>query len=173
MDIPFDVNFKIGKQNARVFGDFAENLEGSKRAEAAVLAGANTGPVISIPLMKNDNLAYQAGFAIGNGDDLGLVYGSIIKKATWETRLYWQHVEQYALDPNLLDSDFFEGRANLQGLYGAFAYGFTDNIIGTIRYGYAHRINHNLGTGGSNQDIPGVNPIKRYQILQLDLTYKF
>ena len=71
--------------------------------------------------------------------------------------------EQYALDPNLLDSDFFEGRGNLQGIYTAFAWGLTDNIIATVRGGYASRIDNKLGTGGSNQDIPQVNPISRYQ----------
>jgi hypothetical protein len=174
MDFPFELNFKIGRENAKFFGDFAENLEGAQRAEAAVQGALVQGSTpLVIPLKKYDNIAYQLGFAIGNGENLGLVYGSPLKKNTWEARVYWQHVEQYALDPNLLDSDFFEGRANLQGLYAACAYGFTDAMIGTVRYGYATRIDDALGTGGSNQDIPQVNPIKQYQLLQLDLTCKF
>jgi hypothetical protein len=88
-------------------------------------------------------------------------------------RAYWQHIEQYALDPNLLDSDFFEGRANLEGIYTALAYSLTDNTIATLRYGYATRINDQLGTGGSNQDIPQVNPITHYNIFQVDLTFRF
>ena len=95
------------------------------------------------------------------------------KKNTWEFRTYWQHVEQYALDPNLLDSDFFEGRGNLEGIYTALAYSFTDNVIATFRYGYASRINDKLGTGGSNLDIPQMNPIQHYNLLQLDLTLRF
>ncbi len=87
------------------------------------------------------------------------------KSGTWEARAYWQHVEQYALDPNLLDSDFFEGRGNMQGLYTAFAYSFTDAMIGTMRYGFADRINGNLGTGGYNADLPLPNPITRYQVV--------
>ena len=67
----------------------------------------------------------------------------------------------------------FEGRANLEGIYFALAYGFTDNVIGTFRYGYAQRINNKLGTGGSNLDIPQINPIQRYNLLQLDLTLRF
>jgi len=58
-----------------------------------------------------ENMAYQIGFGLGN---LGLVYGQTSKKGTWEARTYWQHVEQYAVDVNLIDSDFFEGRANLK-----------------------------------------------------------
>ena len=175
LDIPVEFNFKIARLNSRIFGDFAENLDGADRAAAAVAAGLTGNPSITtkIPLQPNDNHAYQFGWGIGNGDNLGLVYGSPVKKGTWEARTYWQHVEQYALDPNLMDSDFFEGRGNLQGIYSAFAYSFTDAIIGTVRYGYATRINGKLGTGGSNQDIPQVNPIKQYQILQLDLTCRF
>ena len=104
--------------------------------------------------------AYQAGLAVGN--NLGLVYGTSPKKHTWEARVYWQHVEQYALDPNLLDSDFFEGRGNLQGFYAALAYSFSDAMIGTVRCGRADRINRDLGTGGFNADLPLPNPIERY-----------
>jgi hypothetical protein len=53
------------------------------------------------------------------------------------------------------------------------AYGFSENVIGTIRYGYARRINDKLGTGGSNQDIPQMNPISHYNIFQIDLTLRF
>jgi hypothetical protein len=101
------------------------------------------------------------------------VYGSFSKKHAWEARAYWQHVEQYALDVNLLDSDFFEGRGNLEGVYVAFAYGISDAILGTVRYGYANRIRNDLGTGGNNLDIPGINPIKNYNLLQLDLGCRF
>src|SRR6185295_3155546 len=104
---------------------------------------------------------------------LGLISGTTSRRHAWETRAFWQHVEQYALDPNLLDSDFFEGRGNMEGIYAAAAYGFTANFVGTIRYGNASRINHQLGTGGSNQDIPQMNPIQKYQIVQLDLSLKF
>ena len=74
---------------------------------------------------------------------------------------------------NLLDSDFFEGRGNLQGICAAVAYSLTDNIIGTVRYGYGDRIEKQLGTGGSNQDIPQLNPVTNYQLIQADLTFKF
>jgi hypothetical protein len=179
LDIPWEINFKVAKLNARLFGDFAENLQGGTRAakayEASQLppASAEIGGIRPIPSVQSDqNKAYQVGLALGN-DNLGLVQGAAAKRHSWEGRVYWQHVEQYALDPNLLDSDFFEGRGNLEGVYGAIAYSLTANFIATVRYGYATRIDDKLGTGGSNQDIPQMNPINRYHILQVDLTMRF
>jgi Putative porin len=179
LDVPWQFDFKVGWLRSRVFGDFAQNLDGRARARAAYneanspLLQQQVGGVRTIPSPQvNDDKAYQIGLALGNGD-LGLVYGTASRRHTWEARAYWQHIEQYALDPNLLDSDFFEGRGNLEGIYSALAYSFTDNFIGTVRFGYASRINDKLGTGGSNQDIPQMNPINRYHILQVDLTMRF
>jgi hypothetical protein len=182
LEIPAEFDFKIkntplGDLQARLFGDFAYNIEGGDRARAAYDANPGAFPGLSGPESGQDK-AYQVGFGIGSagpvyGPTQGLVYGSTSKKHTWEARVYWQHVEQYALDVNLMDSDFFEGRANLQGVYSSFAYSFTDAIIGTIRYGYANQINDKLGTGGNNLDIPGINPIKNYNVLQLDVTWRF
>ena len=188
LEIPAEVNFKVWSLNARLFGDFAYNFEGSLRAEDAATGYANylaqqsaAGGLVSVKPFapqRNDVKAYQTGLGIGNaghvyGPMQGLVYGTTSKRNNWEVRTYWQHVEQYALDPNLLDSDFFEGRGNLQGIYSAVAYGLADNVIATFHYGYASRINNLIGTGGSNQDIPQVNPITHYNIFQLDLTFRF
>ncbi|MEI7936366.1 MAG: putative porin [Verrucomicrobiota bacterium] len=182
VEVPAEVNFKIGKVNARVFGDYAFNLDGAQRAKAAVkaLAAQNklqqppgSPPLLTYGAQVSDVVAYQIGFAIGNGDKLGLATGSVAKKNTWELRSYWQSIGQYALDPNLLDSDVFEGRGNLQGVVVALAYSLTDNLIATVRYANARRINDKVGTGGSNLDIPQINPIQHYNLLQLDVTLKF
>jgi hypothetical protein len=168
LETPAEFDFKFGGRNARIFGDFAYNFEGDDRARAAVGA---TAPAGNLPYaVLGQNFAYQAGLAYGN---LGMVYGQTSKRNTWEARVYWQHVEQYAVDVNLTDSDFFEGRANLQGVYVAFAYSITDGVITTIRYGYANPINNRLGTGGNNPDLQVLNPIKNYNLLQLDLGWRF
>ncbi|HSY18839.1 MAG TPA: putative porin [Candidatus Acidoferrales bacterium] len=182
LEVPFEFGFRIpktplGALQARLFGDFSYNFDGSDRARAAYGADPAAFPGHSGPVNGQDK-AYQIGFGIGSagpvyGPTQGLVYGSTSKKNTWEARVYWQHIEQYALDVNLIDSDFFEGRGNLEGVYSAFAYSFTDCIIGTVRAGYATRINSGLGTGGNNLDIPGINPIKDYVLLQTDLTWRF
>jgi len=77
------------------------------------------------------------------------------------------------VDVNLNDSDEFEGRGNMEGVFAVLAYSLTDNVIAAVRYGYAQRINDKLGTGGSNQDLPQINPITKYTLMQLDLTMKF
>lgn len=163
-DLPAQVDFRIGHYNARVFGDFAYNINGGQRAKAAGAAGA-------FKAQTGEDKAYQVGFAFGNNVDL--VNGAHPKKNTWESRVYWQHVEQYAVDVNLTDSDFMEGRGNLEGIYTAFSYALSANAIATVRYGYADRINKSLGTGGSNLDLPWINPVTKYQVLQLDFTLKF
>ena len=183
IEIPFELNVKLKKVDLRLFGDYAQNLEGGNRANAAYNV-ANSGffspagtagySLIHIPSAQtHDNIAYQFGLAVGSKDSLGLVNGAAAKKHSWEVRTYWQHVEQYSLDPNLLDLDFFEGVENLEGIYFAAAYALTDNFIGTVRYGHAQRINNNLGTGGSGMDIPQMNPINDYDLFQVDLTFKF
>ncbi len=72
-----------------------------------------------------------------------------------------------------MDSDFFEGRGNMEGIYAALSYALSQNFLATVRYGHAGRINHNLGTGGSNQDIPQMNPIDAYSIVQVDASLRF
>ena len=188
LEFPVELNIKLDKLNLRFFGDYAQNLKGASRAQAAYdaahsayfsLSGPGAGQIsqISSPQI-HDVRAYQIGVGIGStnlvyGPAQGLVYGTTSKKGAWEFRTYWQHIEQYALDPNLIDSDIFEGRENMEGIYAAFAYGFSDNIIGTVRYGYANRINDKLGTGGSNQDISQMNPIDKYNLLQVELGFRF
>src|ERR1051325_280503 len=169
LEVPAELNFKLGNYGVRVFGDFAYNFQGDRRARAAE-AATSTGIAPLPQAFTGEDKAYQIGLGFGN---LGLVYGQTSKRNTWEARAYWQHVEQYALDVNLLDSDFMEGRGNLQGFYSAFAYSIPDGIIGPCRYGYAQRINKQLGTGGNNPDLPILNPINNYHILQLDLTWRF
>ncbi|HEX4121371.1 MAG TPA: putative porin [Verrucomicrobiae bacterium] len=185
LDFPAELNFKLGRYDAKLFGDFAVNLEGDDRAraaysggeaEAAYGASSTHNPTLyanPFPggVQLGNDKAYQAGLSVGN--NVGLVYGTQPRKGTWETRVYWQHVEQYALDPNLLDSDFFEGRGNLQGIYAAFSYSVSDAIMATVRYGHAGRINNNLGTGGFNADMPLINPVNKYDLVQIDLTLRF
>lgn len=188
LEIPFALDVKFQKMDLRLFGDYAQNLEGGQRAMAAYNAAHSTyfsasgpgqGLIQQIPSPQTKDVkAYQIGVGIGS-DDIdygpmqGLVFGTSSPRHSWEIRTYWQHIEQYSLDPNLLDWDFFNGLENLQGIYLAASYAFTGNLIGTFRYGHASRINHSLGTGGVSGDIPQINPVNDYDIYQVDLTFRF
>jgi len=163
LEFPWEVNFPIGSGGilGRAFGDIAYNTQADQRA----LHG-------SYAVAGSQGLAWQLGLSVGTS--IGLTMNQVAaKKGTWEARAYWQQIDLNSLDPNLIDSDFFEGRPNLQGLFLAFAYSPTDAIITTVRFGEAHRINELAPTPGSNQDLPNVQPITSYKLLQLDLTWKF
>ncbi|HEV2330498.1 MAG TPA: putative porin [Verrucomicrobiae bacterium] len=188
LEFPFELNYKFDGLDAHLFGDFAYNLLGAQRAQDAAnayktilanFAVDNQSIATNFPAQTRDVKAYQIGIGIGSDDVVygpsqGLVYATSAHRHDWEIRAYWQHTEQYALDPNLPDVDFFEGAQNMEGIYVAVAYGLTDNLIATFRYGHASRINNLLGTGGSDTgDIPQINPIKNYNIYQMDLTLQF
>ncbi len=180
LEVPWEINYRFKWLDARLFGDFAYNFEGGKRAEDAAAGYKEYLTVAGAPPsfqpfspQTDQNHAYQIGFAIGSHDALGLVNGTTSKKNAWELRTYWQHVEQYAVDPNIVDQDFFAGALNLEGIYVAAAYSFSDNYIITARYGHASRINDKIGTGGTGQDIPQINPVKDYDLFQADLTFRF
>ena len=51
-----------------------------------------------------------------------------------------QHTEQYSLDPNLVDSDFFDSRVNMEGVVVQAGYALTDAIVFNLTYGYGWQV---------------------------------
>jgi hypothetical protein len=149
-DMPAEIGWKVGKIPMRIFGDFAVNLEADDRAEAAGHSGKG-----------GDRYAYQIGLGIGQ----------LKKKHDWELDAWWQHQDQYALDPNLVDTDVFDSKLNLQGVAVRVGYMLSDAVGFNLNWAYAWRIDDALGTGGLG-DI-NINPMDQYQIFQADLTLKF
>jgi hypothetical protein len=150
LDVPAEVGWKVGELPMRVFGEFAHNFSGDDRASAAGHSD------------KTDDVnAYQIGLGVGKLKD----------KGSWELRGYWQHVDQFALDPNLVDSDAFDSRVNLQGLVFTFGYAITDAVTANLTYAHAWQIDSDLGTGGVG-DL-GINPVDDYNLFQADLSFKF
>jgi hypothetical protein len=157
-DMPWEIGWKIGELPMRLFGDFAVNFEADDRAKAAAL----TPPPGVIPSGHGDeNIAYQIGLAVGQ----------LKAKRDWELKAWWQHQEQYSLDPNLVDSDIFDSRVGLEGVAVTAAYMLSDAVTFKATWAYGWRINDDLGTGGVG-DI-GINPLDQYQIFQADLSVKF
>jgi hypothetical protein len=149
-DLPGEFGWKLWGVPMRVFGDFAVNFEADDRANAAGHPGKG-----------RDRYAYQIGLGIGQ----------LKKKHDWQLEAWWQHQEQYALDPNLIDSDLFDSQLNLQGVAVRAGYMMTDAVVFNLTYAYGWQIDDALGTGG-NGDI-AINPLNQYQILQADLSFKF
>jgi hypothetical protein len=149
-DMPMEVGWKLGSLPMRLFGDFAVNLDGGDRATAA-----------GHPDKSDQKYAYQVGIGVGQ----------LKKKGQWQVDIFWQHSEQYSLDPNLIDNDLFDSQLNLQGIGVRGSYMLSDAVWLYVTWAYAWRIDHGLGTAG-NGDI-GINPIDQYQLLQADLNVKF
>jgi hypothetical protein len=152
LEVPVEFGFKIGELPVRIFGDFAYNFEGDARAIAA-----------GHPDKQDQRYAYQVGAAIGQ----------LKAKHDWQLQAFWQHSEQYALDPNLVDSDIFDSRVNMEGVVLQAGYAISDAVTFNLTYGYGRRSDNTfgLGTGGAG-DI-GINPLDKYQIFQADLNVKF
>lgn len=167
IEIPMEFRFPVGHLSGLVYGNFAKNTKGSERAKAAGFAA-----------FGDQDKAYQIGLSLGSqgipqGGGAGATYGTSAKKGTWETRVYYQRIDQFALDPNMIDSDFFE-RTNIAGWFAAVAYSPADAIITTLRYGSARRANDGLPTGGFNDDSSGLGAsIDKYRLMQFDVTLRF
>jgi Putative porin len=152
LEVPMEFGFKIGELPFRIFGDFAVNFDGDERAIAA-----------GHPEAQDQRYAYQVGAGIGQ----------LKAKHDWQLQAFWQHTEQFSLDPNLVDSDFFDSRVNIQGVVVQAGYAISDAVTFNLSYGWGRRADRSfgLGTGGAG-DI-GVNPIDKYQVFQADLNLKF
>jgi hypothetical protein len=150
LEIPAEFGFKIGELPVRIFSDFAVNFEADARATAAGHPGKG-----------DQRYAYQIGAGIGQ----------LKAKHDWQIQAFWMHNEQYSLDPNLIDSDFFDSRVNMEGVVVQAGYMLSDAVVFNLSYGYARRVDDSLGTGGFH-DIP-INPMEKYQIFQADLNVRF
>ncbi len=149
-DVPAEIGWKVGKIPMRIFGDFATNFEADNRATAAGHPGKG-----------GDRYAYEIGLGIGQ----------LKKKRDWEVKAWWQHTDQYALDPNLVDSDIFDSRVNMEGVAVKAGYMMADAIVFNLTYSYGWQVDDSVGTGGVG-DIP-INPLNQYQLFQADMSVKF
>ncbi len=149
-NMPAEFGFTIAERPFKIFSDFAVNLDASDRALAA-----------GHPDMDDERYAYQIGAQIGK----------IKVRGDWQVAAFYQHVEQYALDPNLVDSDIFDSRVNMEGVAVQAGYAIGDAVTFNLTYAYGWQINNQLGTGGVG-DI-GVNPLRQVQLFQADLSWKF
>ncbi|HEY8650643.1 MAG TPA: hypothetical protein VIL70_06980, partial [Chthoniobacterales bacterium] len=114
------------------------------------------------PDKGNQRYAYQIGLGIGK----------IKAKNDWQLAAFWQHTDQFALDPNLVDSDIFDSRVNMEGFAVQGGYALSDAVTFNLTYGYGQQNDRALGTGGVG-DAFSLNPLRKYSIFQADLSVKF
>jgi hypothetical protein len=149
-DVPAEIGWKLWDLPMRIFGEFADNIEGHDRAKAA-----------GFPDHTGQHYAWMLGGAVGQ----------LKAKSDWEIRAWYQYAGQFALDPNLVDSDIFDSRVNMKGIAVKAGYMLADAISLNLTWAYGWRINGSLGTGGIG-DIP-INPEDQYQIFQADCSVRW
>ena len=149
-DLPVEVGWKLGDIPMRLFADFAVNLDGNDRAAAA-----------GHPNKGDQRYAYQVGAAIGQ----------LKKKGDWQLNVFYQRQDEYSVDPNLVDTEIWDTKLNLEGAAATLGYMLSDAVWVQLLYGYAWRADDSLGTGGDGAI--GINPLKNFQLFQLDLNVKF
>jgi len=152
LDIPVEFGWKIGNVPFTIFGDFADNLNAGSRAARA-----------GHPDKGNEGIAYQVGASIGK----------LKRKGDWELRSYWQHSEQFSLDPNLVDNNVFDGRLNTEGYVISLGYAFTDAASLTLIYSRGEQIDRDLGTAGYGSLVGGGTSLRDSQFFFADFLLKF
>jgi len=158
-DMPMELGWKLWNLPMHLFGDFAANLEGDARADAA----AATIPHVIASGHGDQRYAFQAGAGVGQ----------LKKKHDWQIDAYYQLSEQYSLDPNLVDDDIFDGRQNMQGVVVKAGYMLSDAVSVNFTYNYGWRYDDALGTGGTPIAITGVSVLDQYQLFFADLNIRF
>ncbi|MFA6286902.1 MAG: putative porin [Opitutaceae bacterium] len=150
IDIPAEYSFKLGGLPAKVWVDYAYNMDAEDRAAAA-----------GRPTFDGEDTAYQ----------LGVGVGAAKVKGDWEAKLYYQSVDAFALDSNLVDSDLFDSRTNMEGFVTSFSYVLSNGVTAKFTYANAKRKEQNLASYGAG-DIATPN-LDNYQLFQADLNVKF
>lgn len=152
LEVPLEFTFHAWNVPFRPYANFAINTTGDKRAQNAGRSDK-----------KDQDKAFQIGLEVGQSK----------KKGDWDVNAWWQHVEAFSLDPNLVDADIMDSRVNMEGFAISTRYCFTDNISGAVTYANGDRIDNTLGNGASQGDLTDVNPLGNYHLLQADVTWKF
>lgn len=155
-EIPAELNYKFSsKYGVKLFGDFAYNADADQRR---TLAGYDAQK------QSGDDRAYMLGLELKSQEGKKEVAGD------WVIKGWWQATGMFALDPNAVDSDFFDSKINMKGGIFKGQYAIADNVFFNTAYGHGSKYGNGqtAGVGGDTS-----YNLKNYDLLQLDLTYKF
>jgi hypothetical protein len=151
LDVPFEFNTTLGNGSAfRAFGDVAYNFDGKDRARKYGRTD-----------LDDEVCAWQ----------LGLQYGKAKLKGEWDAKVSYQQTGLFALDPNLVDSDIFDSRVNVEGLALNANYQLSDAVAFTVTYANGKTKDKSAISAGAG-DL-GIPTLKSYNLLQIDIVAKF
>ena len=166
IEIPAELNFMVSSNfGVRLFGDYVYNTKADNRAKNSLLTAAVNGSTGS------DDTAWMFGVAVGSAKDLKAFEGNKMAKGDWSARVWYQDVGVWSVDNNAVDSDFMDSRVNMKGTTFKAQYNFTDNVYSNFAYGHATRKNNAYGAAAAVSDL-ALN-LRKFDLFQLDLTYKF
>ena len=151
VDVPLEYDWVVNGTPLRAFGDYSVNLDADARA-------AKYGR----PDLSGEDNAWLIGFQ----------YGKAVNKGEWDARLAYQSVGAFALDPNLVDSDVFDSRTNMEGWVVSANYQLGAATTFTVTYANGDRKEKSLPAPGSG-DAGTNNKIDNYSMLQVDVNVKF
>lgn len=133
-----------------VFGDFAYNFDGKDRAAKYGRAD-----------LDSEVWAWQ----------LGAQYGKAKKQGEWDAKLFYQQTGLFALDTNLVDSDLFDSRTNVEGLVFGANYQLSDAVVFSLTYANGKTKDKSaISAGSGDLSLP---TMKSFNLLQLDIVAKF
>ena len=147
----------------RLYGEYTKNTDSDRYNIwcASNATGCN----------GNDDTAWLVGFSVGSAKDLKTWEGKKMAKGDWSANLWYQDTGTFALDPNAVDTDIFDGRLNMKGTTLKAQYNATDNVLLNFTGGWATRKNAGYGTTWTKADL-NYN-LKEFELYQFDVTYKF
>lgn len=161
---PGDVSFKLGSIPAKVYWDFAYNIEGKGRAED-IYGLFSINPTTGLPQSEHkseDDFAYLVGVQIGESK----------KRGDWQFTANWRQTGIAAVDPNLNDSDFALGELNTRGVRLAASYNLSDAVTAGLIYSHAWNLRDNL-FGGQATGGAAIADANAVDVFQVDLSVKF
>ena len=156
LEIPAELSYKYSDSiGVKLYGEYVVNLDADKRAQ---LAGDTTSAA-------KDDTAWMLGLEVKSQA------GKKAAAGDWSAKAWYQETGLYSLDPNAVDSDFFDSKINVKGAVFKAEYMVKDNVVANFAYGHGGRKNDAMATAGVTGDT-GYN-MNSFDLLQLDLTYKF
>jgi hypothetical protein len=193
LDVPVELKWKAWGIPMRAFADWSINLDAQGRSNAAAVAvangsavsGAYTAPVYTKGVLTTAaSSAYQVlnapetqALKRNNADQdmaykVGLEIGQLKDKGDWMGQAYWLDRQYYSLDTNLIDSEIFDGRLNMQGFVLQANYQITKGLTATATFAQATRSDKQLATPGNEQDL-NLGSVDNYRLIQTDLQWTF